>query len=157
MIGGRRRINDLQHQQLCILLVEVLRGVRFPYETHVLYPPSKPFPTSPCSKAHQPANLDNFRPPRPFVFPCAAIAESRSKKSKMICARAFESTLRGMKVANESRAMFESGNFISSRFALPPIDVPCSPTLNSSYASHPTTPPGILLQHHLITLHRTYR
>ena len=34
--------------------------------------------------------------------------------------------------------------------------VPCSPTLKSSYASHVTTPPASLLQHHFMTLLRTY-
>jgi hypothetical protein len=33
--------------------------------------------------------------------------------------------------------------------------VPCSPTLNSSYASQVTTPPGSRLQHHFSTLHNT--
>lgn len=33
--------------------------------------------------------------------------------------------------------------------------IPCSPTLNSSYASQVTTPPGSLLQHHLTTLQST--
>ncbi len=37
------------------------------------------------------------------------------------------------------------------------IHLPCSPTLNSSYASHVTTPPGSRLQHHFMTLQSTYR
>lgn len=109
------------------------------YPAHPLYPPSNPLPPSLCSNAHQPANLDNLRPLRPFVFPCAAMAERRSKKSNIIFVRESDSTLKGMNVAKESRAMFESD----------------SPTLNNSYASHPTTPPGSLPQHHLTTLHRT--
>lgn len=44
----------------------------------------------------------------PLVLPCAAMAANRSKKSKMIFVRASESTLMGIKVANASRAMFES-------------------------------------------------
>jgi hypothetical protein len=32
---------------------------------------------------------------------------------------------------------------------------PCSPSLNSSYASQVTTPPGSRLQHHFMTLHST--
>ena len=35
------------------------------------------------------------------------------------------------------------------------MHVPDSPTLNKSYASHDTTPPGNRLQHHFTTLHRT--
>lgn len=64
----------------------------------------------------------------------------RSKKSKMIFVRASDSMLRGIKVAKASRAISES----------------CSPTLKSSYASHVTTPPANLLQHHFKTLLRTY-
>ena len=51
---------------------------------------SNPFPPSWCSNPHHPASLDNFRPPRPFVFACAAIAERRSKKSNMIFDRAWK-------------------------------------------------------------------
>ncbi len=49
-----------------------------------------------------------MRPPKPLVLPWAAMAAKRSKKSKMILVRASESTLRGMKVANESRARLAS-------------------------------------------------
>ena len=38
------------------------------------------------------------------------MADMRSKKSKMICDRAGLSTLRGMKVRNESKAQFESSS-----------------------------------------------
>ncbi|KAI7165305.1 hypothetical protein KC349_g67 [Hortaea werneckii] len=40
--------------------------------------------------AHHPARRDNLRPPSPFILPCAATAESRSKKSKMMLLRASE-------------------------------------------------------------------
>jgi hypothetical protein len=76
--------------------------------SHALYPPSKPLPVSPCSNAHHAAIRESFRPPKPFVLPWAAIAERRSKKSKIIADRASLSTLKGIKVLNESLAKFES-------------------------------------------------
>ena len=79
------------------------------YLSHDLYPPSKPLPLSLCSNAHHAAMRESLRPPNPFILLWAAVAASRSKKSNMILDRASLSTLRGMKVLNESRAMFESG------------------------------------------------
>ena len=76
--------------------------------SHVLYPPSKPLLVSLCSNAHHPAMREILRPPNPFILLWAATAESRSKKSKIIFDRASLSTLRGMKVLNESLAMWES-------------------------------------------------
>lgn len=78
------------------------------YTVQFLYPPSNPLPVSSCPNAHQPANRESFLPPSPLDFPWAAMAESRSKKSKMILVRASESILMGMNVANESRAILES-------------------------------------------------
>lgn len=84
------------------------------------------------------------------------MADSKSKKSKMILVRAAESMLSGMKVAKASRARFES-EYRGQHEHLGRLVhyLPCSPSLNSSYASQVTTPPGNLLQHHLRTLHRT--
>lgn len=75
---------------------------------HSLYPPSNPVPVSLCSNAHQAAIRDSFRPPKPFILPWAAMADRRSKKLKMMLERAPFSTLSGMNVRKESRAMFES-------------------------------------------------
>src|SRR5262245_60681339 len=77
------------------------------YFAHELYPPSNPLPLSECSKAHQPAIRDNFRPPSPLVLPLAAMAAKRSKKSKIIRFRA-ESVLMGMKVLKALRDILES-------------------------------------------------
>lgn len=87
---------------------------------------------------------ESLRPPNPFILLWAAIAESRSKKSKMILDLAPLSTLRGMKVLNESLAMCESatkGQLGDGTFLSCVSCAPCSPTLNSSYESQPTTPP----------------
>lgn len=51
---------------------------------------------------------DSFLPPMPLVFPLAATADKRSKKSKIMRLRASESTLRGMNVSNACRAKLES-------------------------------------------------
>ena len=56
---------------------------------------------------------DSLRPPKPLDLPWAATAERRSKNLKMISARAWLSTLRGIKVLKESRAMLESANQVS--------------------------------------------
>ena len=77
--------------------------------SHDLYPVSNPLPVSMCPKAHQPAKRDSLCPPRPLVFPCAEMAAIRSKKSVMICTRALDSTLIGIKVVKASRANPESG------------------------------------------------
>lgn len=77
----------------------------------------------------------------------------------MIFVRASDSTLRGIKVEKASRAKLESGDDLVSmwmgRKRHHGRHVPCSPTLNSSYASQVTTPPGSRLQHHFSTLHNT--
>jgi hypothetical protein len=102
---------------------------------------------------------DSLRPPNPFILLWAAIAERRSKKSKMIFERDSLSTLRGMNVLNESLAMCESAPRVSSVHMCahsPGRGIPCSPTLKSSYESQPTTPPCNLLQHHLTTPEITY-
>ena len=65
-------------------------------------------PVSENSNAHQPAYLESFLPAKPLDFPCAATAESSSKKSKMILALASEAMLIGMNVAKASGALFES-------------------------------------------------
>jgi hypothetical protein len=44
----------------------------------------------------------------PLVFPLAATADSKSKKSKMMRLRASDSTLMGMKVSKACRAKLES-------------------------------------------------
>jgi hypothetical protein len=56
---------------------------------------------------------DSLRPPNPFVLLWAAIAARRSKKSKMILDRESLSTLRGMNVLKESRAICESAPSVS--------------------------------------------
>jgi len=72
----------------------------------------------------------------------------------MIIERESDSTLNGIKVAKESRAKFESDfDQLQSLHAAQPL--PVSPDLKSSYASHPTTPPAIRLQHHFSTPHKT--
>jgi hypothetical protein len=82
--------------------------------SHDLYPPSNPLPLSLCSNAHQAAMRDSLRPPNPFILLWAAIAERRSKKSKMILERDSLSTLSGMNVLNESLAICESAPRVSS-------------------------------------------
>jgi hypothetical protein len=57
---------------------------------------------------------ESLRPPKPFDLLWAAIAARRSKKSKMIPARASLSTLSGINVLNESLAICESGTGLAS-------------------------------------------
>lgn len=110
--GGRQRTSGSWHRPPCRHSISHLRtrdnARRMTCLSHALYPPSKPLPSSVCSKAHHAAMRESLRPPKPFILLWAATAESRSKKSKMIFDRASLSTLRGMKVLNESLAMFES-------------------------------------------------
>lgn len=79
------------------------------YAAQLLYAASKPVVASFCSKAHHPAYLESFRPPRPLDLLWAAIAAKRSKKSVIILVLASDSTLMGMKVEKASRAKLESG------------------------------------------------
>lgn len=108
--SGKRRRDGSSHQQHCRVSIQGNLCEVTAYLVHVLYPVSKPFPISACSNAHQPAKRDSLRPPRPFDFPCAAMAAMRSKKSKIICVRASDSTLIGIKVAKASLASWESGH-----------------------------------------------
>lgn len=110
MFEGRQRIDDsLRRQPLCSLAKD--KGntcLNVAYFNHCLYPSSKPLLASFCSNAHQAAIRESLRPPKPFILPCAAIADSRSKKLKMMLVRAPFSMLSGINVLNESRAIFES-------------------------------------------------